>query len=139
MICLSQLFIQVVVKCHVCVMKKRPDPSLGGVLRWSIPYEEICYCQGVVAPRIIWQETCSRRDDCSDTNLCNLWFVDNPALLTQRQNWNKNALDQLLKRADYCGKFTTQLQSKTSNQLQIFKKMDRTNSLYFVDLLDTLS
>ena len=107
-------------KCHVCVMKKRPDPSLEGVLRWSIPYDEICSCQRVVVPRFISQETCPRRDDydCSDTKSCNLWFAENPALLTQRRNWNKKALDQLLKRADYCGKFTTKLQSQINNQLQ---------------------
>ena len=88
-------------------MKKRPDPSRGGVLRWSIPSDEICYCQGVVAPRS--SKTCSKADHfaCSDTNSGNLWFVNDPAPLTQRRNWNKEALDQLLERSDYCGRSTT--------------------------------
>ena len=104
------LFILVVVRCHVCVLEKRRNPSLGGVLQWSIPYDEICYCQRVVVPRFISLETCARRDDyvCFDSKPCNLWFVDNPALLTRRRNWNKKALDQLLERTVYCGRFPYQ-------------------------------
>ena len=34
---------------------KRHDPSTGG-LRWSLYVKEICYCQGVVAPKQIKPE-----------------------------------------------------------------------------------
>ena len=44
-------FFLVDVRSHVCLLKKRLDPSRGGTLRWSLPYDELCYCQGVVAPR----------------------------------------------------------------------------------------
>ena len=103
------LFILVAVKCHICMLKKRPDPSLKGVLRWSLSYDEICYCQGVVAPRL--SKTCSKEEElvCSDSTSCRLWLVEDPALFTQRRYWNKKALAQLLERADYCGKFTTSL------------------------------
>ena len=104
-------FILVAVKCHVCMLKKRPDRSLGGVLRWSLPYDEICYCQGVVAP--MSSKTCSKEDEfvCADAASCNLWFVEDPARLTQRRNWYKQALDQLLERADYCARGRFYLQT----------------------------
>ena len=105
------LLFPVVVKSHVCLLKKRADPSRGGTLRWSLPYDEICYCQSVVAPRS--QKTCPQKDDpmdCSADGLsCNLWFVDDPTPLTQRQNWNKETLDRLLERADHCGKCDAKL------------------------------
>ena len=86
------------------MLDKRPDPTRNGTLRWSIPYDEICFCQTVVAPTFISLETCPRKVDqaCSDIRSCNLWFVDDPTPLVQRQNWNKGALDLLLDRADYC-------------------------------------
>ena len=92
-------------KSHVCLLKKRPDPSRGGTLRWSLPFDEICYCQGVVAPIIKSQNTCSQEEtqDCTDISLCNVWFVDDPTPLTNRTNWNKEALDRLLGRDDFCG------------------------------------
>ena len=86
----------VVVKSHVCFLKKRPNPSGGGTLQWSIPYDEICYCQGVVATRLVSpsQQTCPRKDDhdaqaCSDILSCNVWYLDDPIPLTQHHNWNK--------------------------------------------------
>ena len=87
-----------------CLLKKRPDPIRGNILGWSLPYDELCMCQAVVAP--FPAKTCSDKDDhtCPDTSSCKLWFVDNPTRLTKRQNWNKETLDQLLERTDYCSK-----------------------------------
>ncbi|XP_072022654.1 hyalin-like [Amphiura filiformis] len=87
-----------VVQSNLCMLKERPDHSRGGVLRWSLLYKEICYCQGVVAPRRV--NTCPRREE--DYEDGDLWFVDDPSLLIMRQNWKKDILDELLNRARYC-------------------------------------
>ena len=94
---------------HVCIFRKRPDPSKGGLFRWSLPYNEICLCQGVVAPKVKPSNKCATTDDqhCTDDSSCKLWFVDDSDVgpLTRRHNWNKGALDDLLQRTDYCGMF----------------------------------
>ncbi|XP_072022656.1 thrombospondin-1-like [Amphiura filiformis] len=86
-----------VVQSHLCVLEKRPDPLRGGVLRWSLPFAEICLCQGVVAPI---GQTCSRRDNGNEAG--DLWFVDDPRPLAMRHNWEKDILDHLLDRTTYC-------------------------------------
>ena len=94
------------------MLKKRPDPSRGGTSRWSLSYDELCYCQAVVAPRS--QKTCQGKYDataCPDVSTCNLWFVDDPTPLTQRQNWNKGVLDRLLQRVYHRGKSYTNIAS----------------------------
>ncbi|XP_072017381.1 uncharacterized protein [Amphiura filiformis] len=70
-----------------------------GALRWSLPYKERCYCQGVVAPRNSPQTCTTYKDRSGDKTL---WFVDDPTPLTNRMNWNKQALDILLEREEYC-------------------------------------
>ncbi len=87
---------------HVCIFKKRPDPARGGALRWSLPFAEICLCQGVVAPVI--SKTCPEKDDYQDSN--GLWFADDHLVyeLTMRHNWKKNKMDELLDRIEFCGK-----------------------------------
>ena len=109
--CSDCLFV-VVVNSHVCLLKKRPDPSHDGTLRWSLPYDEICHCQKVVRLRL--QTTCPRKEDqtCSDTLSCNMWFADNSTLLTQRKNWNNEVLDRLLQRADYCSECNMEIASR---------------------------
>ncbi|XP_072017380.1 uncharacterized protein [Amphiura filiformis] len=87
------------VSCQLCVLEERPDPSQGGALRWSLPYKERCYCQGVVAPRKSTQTCTTYKDRSGDKKL---WFVDDPTPLTNRMNWNKEALDILLEREEYC-------------------------------------
>ena len=88
------------VQSHVCMFKKRPDPSRGGALRWSLPYAEICFCQGVVAPVI--GKTCPERDEYEEGEL---WFADDHIIyqLTLRHNWKKTEMDELLDRIKYCG------------------------------------
>ncbi|XP_072048509.1 uncharacterized protein [Amphiura filiformis] len=99
-VALFLLSIQVlIVSCQLCVLEERPDPSRGGVLRWSMPYNKICYCQGVVAPRKPTQ-ACPVYDEGNGE--MKLWFVDDPTPLTNRLNWNKEALDILLERQEYC-------------------------------------
>ncbi|XP_072016990.1 hyalin-like [Amphiura filiformis] len=85
-----------VVQSYLCMLKERRDPSRGGILRWSLLYKEICYCQGVVAPKRA--KTCPRREEEYE----DLWFVDDPSLLIMRQNWRKDILDELMNRAAYC-------------------------------------
>ncbi len=81
------------------MLKERPDPSRGGALRWSLPLEELCLCQAVVAP--VMAKTCGGgQPDEYDR----LWFVDDPQPLTARHNWQKDVLDQLMGRPAYCGK-----------------------------------
>ncbi|XP_072046698.1 probable carboxypeptidase X1 [Amphiura filiformis] len=79
---------------YVCILQQRPDPSRGGALRWSLPYKEICFCQGVVAPKYV--KTCPGRDQRD------LWFVDDPSQLIMRQHWKKDILDELMNRTSYC-------------------------------------
>ena len=67
-------------------------------MRWSLPKEEVCFCQGVVAPV---------------TNICQgmektyaddeMLFFGDPRELTLRRNWRKDELDNLLNRIEYCG------------------------------------
>ena len=67
--------------CHICVLKKRRDPSQGSLLRWSLPSVERYLCQRVVAPRWYIQP-------CPDVvSQSALWFVDDPFILTNRNNW----------------------------------------------------
>ena len=91
----------VVVESHACLLKERPDPSFGDTLRSSLLNDELCYCQSVITARFLSSETCSGKND---PTYLDLWFVDDPAPLTQRQNWNKETLDRLLGRVEFCGK-----------------------------------
>ncbi|XP_072049977.1 hyalin-like [Amphiura filiformis] len=87
-----------VVQTTVCILEKRPDASRGGVLRWSLPYKEICFCQAVVAPK--HTKSCPRRKEEYEDG--DLWFLDDPYLLIMRQNWKKDILDELMNRTTYC-------------------------------------
>ncbi|XP_072048369.1 lactadherin-like isoform X2 [Amphiura filiformis] len=80
-----------VVQSYICILREGPDPSRGGALRWSLPYKEVCFCQGVVAYKHV--KACPGRD---------LWFVDDPSLLIMRQNWETDILDELMNRTKYC-------------------------------------
>ena len=97
------------VESHVCILRKRSDPSNDGVLRWSLPYNERCLCQGVVAPKHTPSHSCAtvNTQHCSNDSKRELWFVDDSEVgpLTRRHNWNKGVLDDLLQRSNYCGKF----------------------------------
>ena len=66
-----------------------------------MPQSDLCFCQGVVAPK--------RGVDCPVIGekyggASNLWYTDDPDPLTKRTNWTPEKLDQLLGRVDYCSK-----------------------------------
>ena len=88
------------VNSHFSMLKQRHDPSRGGDLRWSLPWSEICYCKGVVAP--MRMSACPQM--ANDYNEGDLWFTDDPQPLTIRSNWKKEILDNLFGRSLYCGK-----------------------------------
>ena len=100
-VCLTQ------VQTHVCILKKRPVPSMENALEWSLPNNERCLCQRVVAPS-------NRSQFCQENNTNVLkdniyFFVNDPRSLILRQNWNKATLDKLLNRTGYCGDVLSQL------------------------------
>ena len=84
------------------MFKKRPDPATGGSLRWSLPYSEKCFCQGVVAP-VVKGNWCPEEDEYAAGEL---FFADDHLIyeLTMRHNWKKNKMDELLDRIELCGK-----------------------------------
>ena len=83
---------------HVCLLRKRLNFS--GELQWSLPLQELCYCQRVVAPTFINTHNCFT----NELDLTQLWFTHDAVFLTQRENWSPERLDDLLERKDYCGK-----------------------------------
>ena len=84
---------------YVCTLEETFDHrSLK--LRWSLPRKEICHCQAVVAPRKTGSQSCSR-DDNSDMDE-DLWFTDDPTPLVNRNNWNKEKLNEYLDRSFCC-------------------------------------
>ena len=102
-----------VATAYVCILQKRPDPDLGGILRLSLSFKEICLCQAVVAPmsktgqicNMMRDESCANDSWLANDPLCKLWFVDDPSLLVKRVNWKKERLDSLLQRSGFCGKY----------------------------------
>ena len=91
------------VESHVCILHERLDP-LSGAKVWALPRKELCLCQGVVAPQTSGSRSCPRLKDTGA--LEDLWFTDNPSLitrLTSRRNWTAAKLDKLLGRS-YCCK-----------------------------------
>ena len=81
---------------HLCVLEKRPDLSTGGTLKWSLPYDELCLCDRIIANA---GRSCESRQAkgnfTNTTNTSQFWFLDNPGPLTRRETWNKTNLDLL--------------------------------------------
>ncbi len=92
------------VNTHFCVLKKRPDPAPRGVMKWSLPKKERCYCERVLTAR--WPKveinTCPPMEEAFAKD--DMWFIDDPRELTLPHNWRTDALDTLLERTEYCGK-----------------------------------
>ena len=88
-----------VVHSHVCMLQKRFNPS-SRTLQWSLPRNELCLCQGVVAPRTSTIQSCLKEDDAEAVD--NLWFTDDPTPLIDRRNWKPAELDKLLNRSFCC-------------------------------------
>ena len=99
---------------HVCILKKRPDPDNGGVLTWSVLYNEVCLCQaGLRINTLLTPCTGPEEDGISD-----VWFIDDdPEQLAWQTNWNKDAMDRLLGRVEYCGEYSVQRYKRISLQL----------------------
>ena len=94
-ICVICSVFAIVKMSHVCVLRKRADPSYNDTIRWSLPSDERCQCQMVIAS--------SSPNQAANGSSCEMWFVDDPTSLTRCKNWNKKSLDKLLERADFCG------------------------------------
>ena len=92
-----------VVESHVCHLQEKFDRNLGR-LRWSLPRKERCLCQGVVAPRTPGNQHCSVVKETVDIE--DLWFTDDPTPLTNRNNWKREILDDLLDRSECCKFYT---------------------------------
>ena len=106
-----------VVDLHVCILRKRFDPS-SGMMRWSQPKKDLCFCQWAVAPKIALLSTdqsCPRNEDSNA--MAELWFTDEPTSLTNHTNWTPKKLDALLNRT-YCCKCL--LNSRRSGYKTIF-------------------
>ena len=87
-----------VAETHVCRLKQRLDISLGRV-RWSLPRKERCFCQEVI---VVSLRTTENRHCPGSVGDLDLWFTDNPIPLTNRSNWKREKLDDLLDRAECC-------------------------------------
>ena len=85
------------VEAHVCRLQEKLDNS-SRRLRWSLSKKERCLCQGVVAPRTPGNRHCSVVEDTVE----DLWFTDDPTPLTNRNNWKREKLDDLLDRSECC-------------------------------------
>ena len=85
---------------HVCFLKKRWNPETA-LNMWSLPIDERCLCQAVVAINL--PQTCPsvNRDVYEDP--AEFWFTNNKRNLIRRSNWNHETLNVLLERAEYCG------------------------------------
>ena len=101
---------------HVCVLNKRVDPLNGGELRWSMPYDQICQCEGTTAHAYKRPAAVCEEPD-QETHVA-LWFTDNLTQITSHKNWNISALDRLLNRTDYCGKLLSFLVLLTQTSVQ---------------------
>ena len=87
-----------VADAYICMLEERFDGQTGK-LRWSLPRNEICHCQGVVAPSNKGHQSCSRENAEIEEDL---WFTDNPTPLVNRRNWEPAKLDKYLNRTHCC-------------------------------------
>ena len=88
----------------MCLLKERPDQD--GLLRWSLPLMERCYCQEVVAP--IWLGT-GCPNSPKHIGYMELWFTNDPLALIETKNWTPANLDLLLERKEYCGGYKSSM------------------------------
>ncbi|XP_072027773.1 coagulation factor XII-like [Amphiura filiformis] len=83
------------INAHVCKLNEIQNLETGLVL-WSLPSQERCLCQGVVAIK--------NKETCAENYLMDeeLWFTTNPKPLTRRENWTPEAMDMFLNRSILC-------------------------------------
>ncbi|XP_072041671.1 uncharacterized protein [Amphiura filiformis] len=111
---------------HVCLLQKRPNPSNGGDLEWSLTSEERCWCTWVISPimktvqvkgGLGGHSSCLYGSDRNTTS-SHLWFTEDASHLTNPINWNQNALDSLLDRALFCDKSAPIIKNVPANITQ---------------------
>ena len=88
------------VHSHVCLLIQR---SKGNVLKWSLPYSEICYCQIVLQVEYISE---CPLGEIQDGDLFFLEELQPLRVLLVSKTWTKETVDVLLNRTEYCGKIT---------------------------------
>ena len=87
---------------HICILKRRPDHNNGGALAWSVLYNEVCLCQAGLRIKTLSTSCTGPEEDANS----DVWFIDDdPEPLAWQENWNKDAMDRLLGRVEYCCKY----------------------------------
>ena len=86
----------------MCKLEPHYDPATKRD-RWAMPKEDICFCQGVIAPNNRGTASCPAAPQNEHPGSV-MWYTDNPNPLTSRKNWTPEKLDQLLDRVRFCRK-----------------------------------
>ena len=82
--------------------EEETDPDNGGVLTWSVLYNEVCLCQAGLRITTLSTSCTGPEEDANS----DVWFIDDdPEPLAWQENWNKDAMDRLLGRVEYCCKY----------------------------------
>ena len=94
-----------VVDARLCILKEQLDPA-NGRLRWGIASKDRCDCERVVAPKFKCTQSCARKAPFAGHNreVIEMWYIDEPKLLTMTENWTQERMDELLERVDLCCK-----------------------------------
>ena len=81
---------------YVCKLTQQLDPSR--TLKWSLSYDERCLCDEVVKASSYYSHIWPKETK--------FWYTDDDCYLTNSINWDKETLDILLNRTEYCGQGT---------------------------------
>ena len=91
------------VQGHMCILQERYDVAKEQ-RRWSLPSQERCHCQAVMAVKKgNWRTPCRPQVDVGRYGQ-DIWFTDYPNYLLHKANWTRDRLDELLERKILCGK-----------------------------------
>ena len=93
-----------VVDARLCILKEQLDPA-NNIIRWGIASKDRCDCERVVAPKFKCTPSCARKAPfAGNKEAIEMWYINEPELLTMRENWTPERMDQLLERVDLCCK-----------------------------------
>ena len=93
------------VDARLCILKEQLDPT-NGRIRWGIASKDRCDCERVIAPKVKCTPSCARKAPFAGiTEAIEMWYIDEPELLTRRENWTPERMDELLDRVVLCCKF----------------------------------
>ncbi|XP_072048588.1 uncharacterized protein [Amphiura filiformis] len=87
-----------VLDAYTCDLLEAYDP-VSGKTRFALPSAERCYCTRVLPPVRKLSNKCNTYNK---DKMESLWFTDYPGLLTKRENWTPEKLDELLERKQFC-------------------------------------